>query len=156
MTKLEKLKTNPLGQIIWIAVMCGLHIFLLKSKINAVDVRMRIVRVILAIVIVLPFHELIHFILMKLFSKGNARIEFAKDPIGLPGLRSVLSGEVTKGQRFIITIAPLVILTVILDIIFIFCERIDLLFFAIATCNSAGCYYDVIDAAVRLAKKQNN
>ena len=148
-TELKKLKNNPLGQIIWIALMCGLHLLLFKSKINYdIAAWKRILLLLLAILVSLPVHELMHLLFMKVFSKGNAKIEFAKDPLGLPSLRAVLYDKVTKVQLFIIFIAPLLFITIVLDIIFIFCGKIELFLFIIAVCNSAGCYYDVIDAAI--------
>lgn len=60
-------------------------------KINIV-----ILLLLLAILVSLPVHEFIHLVFMKVFSKGNAKIEFAKDPLGLPSLRAVFYGKVTK------------------------------------------------------------
>lgn len=156
-TTFKKLKTNPLGQIIWIAIMCGLHLLLFKSKVNYdIAAWKRILLLLLAILVSLPVHEFIHLVFMKVFSKGNAKIEFAKDPLGLPSLRAVFYGKITKVQRFIIFIAPLLFITIVLDIVFTFCGKIELLLFIIAICNSAGCYYDVIDAAITICgdKKQ--
>ena len=150
-TKFKGLKTNPLGQIIWIAIMCGLHLLLFKTRVNYdIAVWKRIFLLIVAIIVSLPVHELIHFVFMKLFSKENAKIEFAKDPLGIPSLRAILHDKVTKVQQFIIFIAPLFFITIVLDIIFIFCGQIEFLIFIIAMCNSAGCYYDVIDAAITI------
>ena len=150
-TKLYKLKTNPVGQLVWIAIMCGLQVLLFKSKVNFdIAVWKRILLLIAAIIVSLPVHELIHFVFMKVFSRGDVKIEFAKDPLGIPSLRAVLYDDVTRIQQFIIFIAPLFFLTIVLDMIFIFCGKIELLFFIIAVCNSAGCYYDVIDAAVTI------
>lgn len=150
-TKLNNLKTNPLGQIVWIVIMCGLQFLLFKSKVNYdIAVRKRILLLIVAIIISLPVHELIHFAFMKVFCKGNVKIEFAKDPLGSPSLRAISYDEVTKVQQFIIFIAPLFCITIVLDLIFMFCGKIELLFFIIAMCNSAGCYYDVIDAAITI------
>ena len=150
-TKFKRLKTNPLGQIIWIAIMCGLHLLLFKTKVNYdIAIWKRIFLLIVAIIVSLPVHELIHFVFMKLFSKGNAKIEFAKDPLGIQSLRTIFHGKVTEVQQFIIFIAPLFFITIVLDIIFIFCEQIEFLIFIIAICNSAGCYYDVIDAAITI------
>lgn len=150
-TKFNKLKTNPLCQLVWIAIMCGLQLLLFKSKVNyEIAVWKRILLLIVAIVVSLPVHELIHFAFMKVFSKGNVKIEFAKDPLGIPSLRAILYDDVTKIQQFIIFIAPLFFITIVLDIIFIFCGKIELLFFIIAMCNLAGCYYDVIDATITI------
>lgn len=152
-TELEKLKSNPLGQIIWIAFMCVLHLFLFKSKVNY-DIApwTRILFLLFAIIVSLPVHELIHLVFMKVFSKGNATIEFARDPLGIPSLRAVFHDKVTKVQHVIIFIAPLFFITIVLDIIFIFCGKIELLFFIISMCNAAGCYYDIIDAAITICR----
>lgn len=150
-TKLNQLKSNPLGQLVWIAIMCGLQLFLFKSKVHYdIAVWKRILLLIAAIIVSLPLHELIHFVFMKVFSKGNVKIEFAKDPLGIPGLRAVFFDDVTKIQKLIIFIAPLFFITIVLDILFLFCRTIELLFFIMAMCNAAGCYYDVIDAIITI------
>ena len=155
-TALIKLKTNPLGQMIWIAIMCVLHLLLFKSKVNYdIAVWKRIVSLLFAIIVSLPVHELIHLVFMKAFSKENVKIEFARDPLGIPGLRTILPDKVTKVQQFIIFVAPLFCITIVLDMIFAFCGKIELLFFIIAMCNSAGCYYDMIDAAITICKEEN-
>ena len=154
MTKLEKIKTSPAAQLIWIALMASIHIIIYKSKIETVAIWVRLIYVILAIVITLPLHELCHYVFLMIFSKGKAKIGFGIDPAGLPGLKTSVNGVLTWRQKVIGFLAPLVFITIIPDIIFMFSENIYLFFFIMSMCNVAGCYYDVIDSVITIVKKK--
>lgn len=151
---LIKLKTNPLAYIVWIILSCAVHILLLKSKINFdYQVLHRIITGIIAVCFTLPAHELLHFIFMKMFCKDDVKIKILKSPIGLPTLATVSEGKFQKWQSVIIYLAPFVCLTILFDIVFLFCSKAELIFFVISLCNCAGCFYDIVDALIILNKK---
>lgn len=150
---LDKAKSSPYGMAVWVCISSILHIFLFKGKMNNdYQVIQRVLLGFIAIIFTLLTHELIHFIFMKIFC-GNAKIEFAKDPIGLPTLRTIYHGEITNWQKIVIYLAPFVSLTLLFDIAFVFCLKVELLFFIISMCNSAGCYYDIIDSLKTLQNR---
>lgn len=151
---LYKIKTNPFASIIWLILSCTIHIILFQSKVNSNYLLwQRILYMIIAIGFTFPIHELIHFTLMKIFCKGSVEIKIIKSPIGLPTLGTEARGEFQKWQMVIIYLAPLVILTVLLDILFVFFAEIELIFFIVAVCNSVGCFYDIVETLITLTKK---
>lgn len=150
---LNKVKRNSFAPILWMIFACTVHIVLFKTKVNFdYSIGQRILTAIIAIGFTLTVHELIHFIFMKIFYKGTVKIEFARDPLGVPALRTVAQGEAKKWQKVITFLAPFVVLTILLDIVFVFCNKIELLFFIISVCNSAGCWFDIVAA---LSLKRN-
>lgn len=150
---LQKLKTNPLAHLIWLAVTLGLHLIFFISKVDAdLTVLERILRIIIAVGIIFPVHELIHFVFMKLFSKAETKIIVTKSPIGLTTLCTTSKGTFEKWQWLFIYLAPFVLLTLLLDILFIFSPKIELTFLLISLGNCAGCYYDLIDAISALRR----
>lgn len=151
---LSKMKTDPLAYIVWLTLSCIVHILLFKSKVNFdYQVLHRIITVIIAVCFTLPMHELLHFVFMKMFCKGSVKIQIIKSPIGLPTLGTVAQGEFQKWQLVIIYLAPFVCLTILFDIVYLFCPKVELIFFVVSLCNSAGCFYDIIDALTALNKK---
>ena len=153
---LNKIKTNPLAFMIWIMLSCAVHIVLFRSKVNMdYEIWQRILTVILAIFFTLPIHELLHFVFMKVFHKGSVKIKLMKDPMGVPTLGTVTDGKFQKWQIVIIYLAPFVFLTLLIDAIFLFCYRIELIFFIVSLCNCAGCLYDIIDTLIAVTKKDN-
>lgn len=154
MISLEKLKASLPAQIVWIALMAGIHIIIYKSKIGTVAIWVRIIYVILALVVTLPLHELCHYVFWTIFSKGKAKIEMGIDPAGVPGLKTSVHAALTRTQKLVGFIAPLLFLTIIPDIIFMFSDNVCLFFFIMAMFNAAGCYYDVIDSVITIVKKK--
>ena len=151
---IRKLKASLAAQIVWIALMIIVHVIIYKSKIEVVEILVRIIYAILAIVITLPLHELCHYVLWTIFSKGKAKIELGIDPAGVPGLKTSVHAALTWKQKLIGFMAPLFFLTIIPDIIFMFSENIYLFFFIMSMINAAGCYYDVLDTVITIAKKK--
>lgn len=140
-------KYTPIAVILWVSVMCIVHIVLFRAKVNMdIPIVQRMLFVLAAIVVTFPLHELIHFLFMKMFRMENARIEKAKDPLGLPALRAAAEGEISKGKRRIILLAPLIMMTVIPDMIFCFTDHVALIFVIVAACNAAGCCFDFLAA----------
>lgn len=146
-----KLNTkNPVGAVLWLAVTCMIHIVLFRSKLDMnTPILQRLLFVILAIMVTLPLHEIIHCVFMKLFGLKGARIEFAKDPMGFPSLHAIAQGEVHGWKRNIILLAPFILLTAAPDLLFCLNERVHFLLFIVAMCNAAGCYFDVADVINR-------
>ena len=99
-------------------------------------------------------HEIIHCIFMKLFGLRGARIEIAKDPLGLPSLRAVAQGEVWGWKQIVIFLAPFMLLTVVPDLLFFLSDKVHFLFFIIAMCNAAGCCFDVAEVARDINKSR--
>ena len=86
-------KYTPIAVVLWVSVMCIVHIVLFRAKVNMdIPIVQRILLVIAAVMVTFPLHELIHFLFMKMFRMENTRIEKAKDPLGLPALRAVAEG----------------------------------------------------------------
>ena len=103
----------------------------------------------------MPIHELLHFVFMKMFHKGSVKIKCMKDPMGVPTLGTVTDGKFQKWQIVIIYLAPFVFLTLLIDAIFLFFDRIELIFFVVSVCNCAGCLYDIIDTLIAVTKQDN-
>ncbi len=140
-------KDTPIAVILWFSIMCIVHIVLFRAKVNMdIPIIQRILFVLVAIMVTFPLHELIHFLFMKMFRMEDARIEKAKDPLGLPSLRAIAKGEISKWKRRIIFLAPFIIMTIIPDIIFYFTDHVALIFVIIAMCNAAGCCFDFLAA----------
>lgn len=155
---LEKLKKSSWGICVWIILACAFHLTLFISK-GEVDIALwqKLLYLVGAVLVALEVHELFHWVFMTIFCKKKARIEFAKDALGIPTLRTVLPGKVSKLQWVIILLAPLFFLTVMPYLIFPFLEKINMFLYLIPICNAAGCYYDLIDVliAIRDWKKKD-
>ncbi|MBP5432121.1 hypothetical protein, partial [Ruminococcus sp.] len=83
-------KYTPIIAVLWILMVCVLHIVLFRAKVNMdIPIIQRLLFVLAAVLVTLPLHELIHFLFMKIFRMEDARIERAKDPLGLPSLRAI-------------------------------------------------------------------
>ena len=150
---LKKIKKNPFSIIVWLGIMVAIHFLLFIAKIdNDISLKIRIVSLFVAIIVILFGHEVIHFIFMRVFGCKNTKIEFAKDPIGIPGLRAIAYGEFKKWQLVIIFMAPFCLLTLLLDIILAFSEKIMLGLFIIAIGNSVGSFFDIIDTLLLFQK----
>lgn len=153
---LKKIQTNPFASLVWTLLLCAVHIVIFKSKISAdYQVWQRLLSMLAAVCITLPIHELLHFVFVKLFYKGDVRIKIIKSPIGLPTLGTVTDGKFQKWQLVIIYLAPFVFLTLIIDAIMIFCTEVWLLFFIVPMCNSAGCFYDILEMLITVTQKEN-
>lgn len=147
---LKRVKTNPYALMIWVLFSNVLHIVLFKAKVNFdYPVWQRLLVTIVIACFTLLLHESTHFIFVKIVSKRDAKIRFAKDPLGLPSMGVFFcQDELSKWQRIVIYLAPFILLTVLVDSVFIFCIDIEFLFFIIPVCNSAGCFYDILDALI--------
>ena len=133
---------------------CVVHIVLFKSKVNMdYQVWQRILLVIIALGVVFSIHELLHFVFAKVFCKDKVKITIVKSPIGLPTIGVIAKGNFQKWQLFIFRLAPFVILTVVLDVIFMFCTKVELIFFIISLANCVGSFYDVFETLT--AKKED-
>lgn len=151
---LSKIKANPFAYILWIMLSCVAHIALFRSKVNSdYQIWQKIVTLFIALCFTLPTHELLHFVFMKLFCKGSVKIKIMNSPLGLPTLGTAAQGEFQKWQLVIIYLAPLVLLTLLMDVIFLFCAKVELFFFIVSVCNSAGCFYDIVDAFIAANEK---
>ena len=138
-------KTDSTASLALIALSCILHVVIFRGKVDMNhSVIYRILSAVLAVVIVLPIHELIHWISMRFFGRKDARIEIARDPLGLPSLRTIASGKIENWKNNIILLAPFFLLTVIPDVIFLYSDRIAFVLFIAAVGNSAGCCFDLL------------
>jgi len=151
---LKKVRENPYAMIIGVILLSMIHIVLYKAKVDFdCKIWQRILVAIIAICFTLPMHEVIHFVFMKMFCKGDVKIKIIKDTLGIPTLATFAQRASKKWQRVIIYLAPFVCLTLLPDIIFVFCTKIELPFYIISICNSAGCFYDFIDALMTINEK---
>ncbi len=141
------MKKRNQNVLLLMAVMCVLHIFLYKGKVNLdSSIIKRVCLAVLGLAITLPLHELIHFFLMKLWGMKNVKIEFAIDPLGFPSLRTVGSGELPEWKRRIVTLAPFFVLSVIPDIWFLVTGKAYFMVFIIAMSNAVGSSLDIFFA----------
>ena len=153
---LKKVKKSSYGLAIWVGIVCILHMVLFKYKVNYNYLAIqRVFIAFAAITFTLPIHELIHFVFFKMFSKSSVKIKAGKDPIGLPCLMTVYRDDLTKWQKVLSYIGHFVFLTLLVDVSFVFCTKVDLFFFVVAVCNSAGCYFDLIDVLIILQNKMS-
>ena len=133
------------GIILWTVCACAIHILLFRSKLDiSLPIPQRLAFAVLAVVATLPLHETLHWVCMKLLGMPHARIEFAKDPLGLPSLRAIAQGFVTGWKRIVLYLTPFLLLTVVPDILFLLNAQVHFLFFIMAMCNAAGCYFDLV------------
>lgn len=146
---LNKIKTSPYASIVWLLFSCVVHIVLFKSKVN-VDNQIwhRILTMMIALCLTFSMHELLHYVVMKMFGKGNVKIKIMKSPIGLPTLGTVAQGEFQKWQLVIIYLAPFVVLTLLLDVIFLFCTKVEFIVFIVSLSNCAGAFYDIVESLI--------
>lgn len=150
---LEKIRSNQIFNYLWVLITCLFHIGIFRTKVDYdYAAWFKLVIFLVTVAVTLAVHELIHFVLMKLFCKGTVKIQFGKDPAGFPGLRTVSEGEMKKWQRIIVYLAPFVILTVALDIAFAYMPRINLVIYIVAIGNSAGSFFDIMDALIAARK----
>lgn len=139
-------KNKAIASIVWFMLSCAVHIVLFKSKVILdYQVWQRILLMIIALGVVFPIHELLHFVFAKVFCKGKVKITIVKSPIGLPTIGVIAQGDLGKWQLYIFRLAPFAILTVALDVIFLFCTKIELIFFIISLANCVGSFYDIIE-----------
>lgn len=151
---LDKIKTNPFFNVIWIALICVIHIVLFKSKVNMdYQIWQRILIAFIAVFCTFTIHELIHFVFFKMFGGSNVKIRIIKSPVGLPTLGTEAQVDFKKWQLIITYLAPFVFLTLLSDIAFLFCDKVELLFFVLSVCNCAGCFYDIVETLTVANKK---
>ncbi len=146
-------KNKSVASIVWLMFSCVVHIVLFKSKVNIdYQVWQRILLMIIALGLVFSIHELLHFAFAKIFCKDWVKITIVKSPIGLPTIGVIAQGSFKKWQLIIFRLAPFVILTVILDVIFVFCTKVELMFFIVSLANCVGSFYDIVETLT--AKKE--
>lgn len=149
---LNKIHKSPVFCALWTMLGLVIHFLLFRSKVNYdYQAWQRMVMALLAVVITLPVHELIHFVFMKLCYRGNIQIKIVRSPIGLPTFGTVGTYDTEKTKKwhhYIVYLAPFVFLTLIPCMIFAFCSNIGLLFFIISICNCAGCFYDILQTLI--------
>lgn len=139
-------RNKVVASVVWLAVSCVVHIVLFQSKVNNdYQVWQRILLMIIALGLVFLLHELIHFAFAKVFCKDKVKITIVKSPIGMPTIGVITQGKFRKWQLVIFRFAPFVILTVVLDVIFAFCTKVELMFFIVSTANCVGSFYDIVE-----------
>lgn len=144
---------KSVANVIWLFFSCVVHIALFYSKVNIdYQIWQRILIMIIALGLVFPIHELLHFAFAKVFCKDKVKITIIKSPIGLPTGGVTAQGNFKKWQLFVFRLAPFVILTVVLDVIFVFCTKVELIFFIVSLANCVGSFYDIAETLT--AKKE--
>lgn len=129
-----------------IVIACVVHILIFKGKVNLnLPVSFRILYAFLTLVVVLPVHELLHFLCMKLLELKDVKIECARDPMGFPSLRTIGKGELPRWKKNITLMAPLLVLTIIPDAVMLITGNVPFLFFCMVMENAAGCCFDIAD-----------
>ena len=150
-TRLTKLKSSPIGLIVWTALVCGSFILLTGGNYReAYTAAERLIWVIAALVFVFVAHELAHALTASVLCGCKIRIKLMKDPVGLPALASLFPSDAGKGRKIAIYLAPLLLLTVVPTLISVFAWR-HLLLFYIAMLNCVGAYFDIIDILILLS-----
>lgn len=144
-------KNKSIASIVWLIFSCVVHIALFKSKVNFdYQIRQRILIMIIALGMVFLIHELLHFIFAKIFCKGKVKITIVKSPIGLPTIGVITQGSFQRWQLFVFRLAPFVILTVVLDVIFMFSTKVELIFYIVSLANCVGSFYDIFETLTAL------
>lgn len=150
---MDQKNRNTAGLVLWVVLACAVHILLFRDRLESdVPVITRLLYILLAIAVTLPLHEVIHWVFMKLSGLKDARIEFARDPQGIPSLRTVAGSRLHGGKWIVILLAPFLLLTVVPDIVFLLIGRIPLLIFIMIMCNAAGCSFDMMDVIREISK----
>ena len=145
---MAKRKKN--AAILFAVAACAAQIVLFRHMVRMEEaIPVRILWTVLAVVVTLPLHEAIHWIVMVLCGMKDARIEFARDPLGLPSLRAIARGNVSGAKRVIVFLAPFLLLTVLPDVLFCTAGQIHLFFFIMAVCNAAGSCFDLAEVLVK-------
>ena len=144
-------KNKSIASIVWLIFSCVVHTALFKSKVNFdYQIRQRILIMIIALGMVFLIHELLHFIFAKIFCKGKVKITIVKSPIGLPTIGVITQGSFQRWQLFVFRLAPFVILTVVLDVIFMFSTKVELIFYIVSLANCVGGFYDIFETLTAL------
>ncbi|GEM_PF-6620312 len=152
----NKLRFNPFAICLWMSVAIMLHIFWLKPKTVIIpDVKLRLAVAFVAIVFTLTLHELIHFFMARVLCEKKPHIKISRDLMGIPAPVTFFDGSASAPRKIIIWLAPLVLMTVGLDIAFIFMPKITLFLLIVAGSNLAGCFYDILDVLETLAVQKN-
>lgn len=150
-TRLTKLKSSPIGLIVWTALVCGSFILLMgggyKEAYTAAE---RLIWVIAALVFVFFAHELAHALTASVLCGCKIQIKLMKDPVGIPALASLFPENVGRGKKIAIYLAPLLLLTVVPTLILVFAWR-HLFLIYIAMLNCVGAYFDIIDILILLS-----
>lgn len=153
MTIIKKLRNSNVGMLIWIFIsFVALYFIIGNECIKGVTLPRKIITAIVAVVITMPFHELIHAIAMKLFSKGRVAIKPCKLKAGGFGFATVLQGNLKKWQWVIVYILPFVVLTLFPTFIICILGRYCLFFYFVAISNCAGAYIDLLDVILLFEK----
>lgn len=151
--RLRKLKQDPRGLVIWLALVCGSYLLLGSAAYQAQSgFLQRLPWAILSLIVVLIGHELLHALAARILCRGKVRIELAKDPLGLPALRTVFPADVSRGRLLVIYLTPLMMLTVIPTLFITLMQPVFFLFLA-AMINAVGAYFDLIDTAMLLTSQ---
>ena len=148
--RLTKLKSSPIGLIVWTALVCGSFILLMGGGYKeAYTGAERRIWVIAALVFVFAAHELAHALTASVLCGCKIQIKLMKDPVGIPALASLFPENAGRGKRIAIYLAPILLLTVVPTLILVFAWR-HLFLFYIAMLNCVGAYFDIIDILILL------
>ncbi len=149
------MKSNPLCLVIWLLLVCCIYLVLLGGPYRDLTIAARLPWTILALVSTLLLHEVTHALMAKCLCKGTVRIEFAKDPTGLPSLRTLFPGNISRARRLIIVLAPMVLLSV-LPLLFILFIKPVFYLFMVSMINWVGCFFDLTDIMLLITSGQDN
>lgn len=153
--KLTKLRTNPTALAVWVLLVCGSYVLLFGAEYRENStIRTRLPWTIIALVSVLLVHEILHAAAAMMLCKGKVKIEVARDPMGLPAMRTVFPGNIKKSSRIVICLVPFVVLTIIPTIYIIAVQPVFFLFL-VAMLNGCGAFFDLVDVLILTASKEN-
>ena len=148
--RLTKLKSSPIGLVLWTALVCGSFILLMgggyKEAYTAAE---RLIWVIAALAFVFVVHELAHALTASVLCGCKIHIKLRKDPVGIPALASLFPENAGRGKKLAIYLAPILLLTVVPTLILVFAWR-HLFLFYVAMLNCVGAYFDIIDILIQL------
>lgn len=154
--KLTKLRTNPIVLAIWVVLICGIYIFLWGANIKSqYSGRERLIWVILAIVLTLIIHELVHAFTASILCKCKIDISVRQSPMGFPSLVTSFPSDAKRWKKMVIYFMPILVLTIVPTIVLALgYEHILILF--VAMLNLIGAYYDVFDICILLSEPKKN
>lgn len=158
MDKLNKLRTNANGMLVWAIISAIIISAILDGKrFLEVTLIQRIVLGILAVVLVFVAHESIHALFAKVFTRKKVKVTIKRiNGYGVVPMTIFDPSGLKVWQLVVIHLAPLIMLTILLIILIPFIGNVKLgySFYIVAIGNCAGCYKDILDSLYYILEKK--
>lgn len=147
-------KTSVYTDTIWIVLTCVVHFLLFRSKLYVSSQSwQQILTMIIVSGLTYLMHRLLHFVFIKFFCKSGMKIKDVDNLVELSAIDPVAKEECHKWQFVIIYLAPFVVLTLLVDVICMFCAEVNLIFCVVAISNCVMCFDDIVKALIVIKKE---